>query len=69
MRQLSRKVADNAQALMYQHVNAPIPRLPAGLEVYQGVVDKMMGKKPADRFDNANLLIEYIIGSGLARGD
>lgn len=60
--------ADNAQALMYQHVNAPIPRLPSGLEVYQGVIDKMMAKKPADRFENANLLIEYIIGSGLARG-
>ncbi len=60
--------ADNAQALMYQHVNAPIPRLPAGLEVYQGVVDKMMAKKPVDRFENANQLIEYIIGSGLARG-
>ena len=60
--------ADNAQALMYQHVNAPIPRLPAGLEVYQGVIDKMMAKKPADRFENANQLIEYIIGSGLAHG-
>lgn len=58
--------ADNAQALMYQHVNAPIPRLPAGLEMYQGVVDKMMAKKPADRFDNANLLIQYIIDAGLA---
>ena len=61
--------ADNAQALMYQHVNAPIPRLPAGLEVYQGAVDKMMAKKPADRFDNANHLIEYIRGSGLAGSD
>ena len=58
--------ADNAQALMYQHVNAPIPRLPSGLEVYQGLIDKMMAKKPADRFENANLLIEYIVGSGLA---
>lgn len=61
--------ADNAQALMYQHVNAPIPRLPAGLEVYQGVVDKMMAKKPADRIESANRLIEFIIGSGLARGE
>ena len=60
--------ADNAQALMYQHVNAPIPRLPAGLEMYQGAVDKMMAKKPADRFHTANQLIEYIRGSGLADG-
>ena len=58
--------ADNAQALMYQHVNAPIPRLPPGLEMYQGAVDKMMAKKPVDRFDNANLLIQYIVDAGLA---
>ncbi len=61
--------ADNAQALMYQHVNAPIPRLPAGLEVYQGAVDKMMAKKPADRFDTANQLIEYITDSGLVSSE
>lgn len=58
--------ADNAQALMYQHVNAPIPRLPANLAVYQGVIDKMMAKKNIDRFANANDLIDYIVDSGLA---
>jgi serine/threonine-protein kinase PpkA len=58
--------ADNAQALMYQHVNAPIPRLPAGLEMYQGVIDKMMAKKAIDRFENANQLIEHIVATGLA---
>ena len=58
--------ADNAQALMYQHVNAPIPRLPANLAVYQGVIDKMMAKKNIDRFATANDLIDYIVDSGLA---
>ena len=58
--------ADNAQALMYQHVNAPIPRLPVELAVYQGVIDKMMAKKNIDRFANANELIDYITASGLA---
>ncbi len=58
-------LADNAQALMYQHVNAPIPRLPATMAVFQGVVDKMMAKKMADRFANANELIDYIVESGL----
>ena len=60
--------ADNAQALMYQHVNAPIPRLAANLAVYQGAVDKMMAKKIADRFGTANDLIDYIVESGLAGG-
>ena len=58
--------ADNAQALMYQHVNAPIPRLPVELAVYQGVIDKMMAKKNIDRFANANELIDYITASGMA---
>jgi serine/threonine protein kinase len=57
--------ADNAQALMYQHVNAPVPRLPMTLALYQPLVDKMMAKKKADRFENANVLIEYVLESGL----
>lgn len=58
--------ADNAQALMYQHVNAPIPRLPAGLERYQPQVDRMMAKKQADRYGSANELIDDVLASGLA---
>ena len=57
--------ADNAQALMYQHVNAAIPRLPEGLERYQAVIDRMMAKKPADRFSSANDLIDHVLASGL----
>ena len=58
--------ADNAQALMYQHVNAPIPRLPAGLERFQPVIDMMMAKKQAERFTTANDLIDNVLASGLA---
>ena len=58
--------ADNAQALMYQHVNAPIPRLPDILVRYQSVVDRMMAKKQADRFGSANELIDQVLASGLA---
>ncbi|HEX4325624.1 MAG TPA: protein kinase [Burkholderiales bacterium] len=57
--------ADNAQALMYQHVNAPIPRLPTTLSAYQPLVDKMMAKKKTERFETANILIEYVLESGL----
>jgi serine/threonine-protein kinase PpkA len=58
--------ADNAQALMYQHVNAPIPRLSVTLVRFQGLLDKMMAKKPSDRFANANALIDYVLAAGLA---
>ena len=57
--------ADNAQALMYQHVNAPVPRLPSTLSAYQPLVDKMMAKKKTERFESANILIEYVLESGL----
>lgn len=60
--------ADNAQALMYQHVNAPIPRLPAGLARYQPQVDRMMAKKQADRFSSANELIDDVLAAGHAAG-
>lgn len=60
--------ADNAQALMYQHVNAPIPRLPASLGRYQQIVDRMMAKKKDDRFATANDLIDVVLASGLAEG-
>ena len=58
--------ADNAQALMYQHVNAHIPRLPEGLSRYQPVIDRMMAKKQAERFSSANDLIDQVLATGLA---
>ena len=58
--------ADNAQALMYQHVNAPIPRVPESLARYQPVIDRMMAKKNVDRFNTANDLIDYVLAAGLA---
>ena len=51
---------------MYQHVNAPIPRLPRELSIYQPVVDQMMAKKQVDRFATANDLIDRVLSSGLA---
>jgi class 3 adenylate cyclase/CheY-like chemotaxis protein len=58
--------ADNAQALMYQHVNAPIPRLAEPLVRFQPVIDRMMAKKQADRYTTANDLIDDVIAAGLA---
>jgi eukaryotic-like serine/threonine-protein kinase len=52
--------ADNAPALAYQHVNAPVPRLPQRLAGYQGIVDRLMAKRPEDRFQSARELFAYI---------
>jgi len=50
--------ADNAQGLLYQHVHAPIPRLPAALARFQAVLDKLMAKKSSDRYASASQVIE-----------
>jgi serine/threonine-protein kinase PpkA len=52
--------ATNAPALAYQHVNTPVPRLPARLSGYQGIVDRLMAKRPEDRFQSARELFAYI---------
>lgn len=47
-------------ALVNKHINDPIPRLPAELAHYQPLIDRMMAKRAADRFENASQLIDYI---------
>ncbi len=53
---------DNPQALLYQHVNAPIPQLPDNLMQYQGLINKMMAKKTSDRVQNADEIINSVLG-------
>lgn len=52
--------ADNSVAIAYQHVTAPLPRLPARLRVFQSLIDKTMAKRPEDRFANAAALIQAL---------
>lgn len=51
---------DNPSALAYQHVHAPTPVLPAGLSGYQPLIDRLMAKKPDDRFLSARDLFAHI---------
>ena len=52
---------DNPQALLYQHVNAPIPQLPDHLIQYQGLINKLMAKKTTDRVQNADEIINAVL--------
>lgn len=45
--------AKDVNSLIFQHMSAPIPQLPKQYQHYQAVVEKLMAKKPADRFANA----------------
>ncbi|HVW71168.1 MAG TPA: serine/threonine-protein kinase [Steroidobacteraceae bacterium] len=45
--------ADNPMALIYKHRKEPVPRLPAGFEPVQPVLDRLLAKSPAERFADA----------------
>ena len=42
------------------HVNAPPPRLPEHLAGYQPVLDRLLAKKPEERFQSARELFALI---------
>ena len=52
--------AATAAALIYQHIHAPIPRLPRKLSQYQDIVDQLLAKRPEDRFQSARDVINEL---------
>jgi serine/threonine-protein kinase PpkA len=42
------------------HINGPLPRLPEHLAGYQPILDKLLAKKPQDRFQSARELFALI---------
>jgi serine/threonine-protein kinase PpkA len=52
--------AESPAGLIYQHVHGPTPQLPARLAGYQPIVNRLLAKKPADRFQSARELFAYI---------
>ena len=46
--------------LVYQHVHGPIPRLPDRLAGYQTIIDRLLAKKPENRFQSARELFATI---------
>ncbi len=47
-------------ALVNKHIHEPIPRLPAGMERYQELIDTLMAKNADKRFANAQQLLDYL---------
>jgi serine/threonine-protein kinase PpkA len=50
----------NSANVVNMHVHAPVPTLPQHLSGYQGVLDRLLAKKPEDRFQNARELFGLI---------
>jgi class 3 adenylate cyclase len=42
--------AEDAPGLLHRHVHDPVPRLPAGLALFQPLLERLMAKRQADRF-------------------
>lgn len=47
-------------ALIYQHIHAPIPRLPSALKQYQDVIDLLLAKRPDERLQTARDVINVL---------
>ena len=51
--------AGNAMAVILKHAREPIPRLPEHLAQYQPAIDKMMAKRPGQRFQSVEEILEW----------
>jgi tRNA A-37 threonylcarbamoyl transferase component Bud32/CheY-like chemotaxis protein len=51
---------ESPAGLVYQHVHGPVPQLPARLAGYQTIIDRLLAKKPEDRFQSARDLFATI---------
>ena len=59
--------ADDAPGYLQAHLQAPIPRLPAGLEQFQPVIDATLAKDPARRPTSAQSLVSTTTVTGVAQ--
>ncbi|MDI1252064.1 bifunctional serine/threonine-protein kinase/formylglycine-generating enzyme family protein [Thermomonas sp.] len=52
--------AGDALSMAMMHVQNPVPRLPASLKHWQGLIDKSMAKNPDDRYASAQDMLEAL---------
>lgn len=60
-------VADSLDMLLARHLQAPTPELPAAHGVLQPVLEKLMAKKPEDRYASAQALLQDLEQRALLR--
>jgi eukaryotic-like serine/threonine-protein kinase len=53
-------LAPTPMAVIYKHSHAPVPELPPALAPWQGVVERLLAKSPADRFQAAQAVVVAI---------
>ncbi len=60
-------VGDDPFSTALMHATAPVPKLPKEFGFYQFLIERMLAKDPADRFDTAEHLIQQIDNLANAR--
>ncbi len=61
--------ADSAVAIGIKHVSAAIPELPSGLKIYQPLIEKLLAKKPEQRFQSGAELLKALDQSDVSALD
>jgi serine/threonine-protein kinase PpkA len=51
-------------AMLDQHLHAPVPVLPEPLKRYQPIIERLLAKKPEQRFDSADGFLEALAEAG-----
>ena len=60
-------LAPTPMAVIYKHSHSPIPSLPPEVAAWQGLLERMLGKEPQDRFQSAAELVRAIDALGTDR--
>ncbi len=50
----------SAVKVLMQHLQSPVPLLPERVEIFQGLVDRMMAKEPENRYRGAGALVRDV---------
>ena len=51
---------DNAMGIIFKHSEAPVPVMPHRLSKYQSLINLLLAKKPQDRLQNADEVLEWL---------
>jgi serine/threonine-protein kinase PpkA len=54
-------VGSSPISVLYKHAHAPVPPLPPGMKRCQLLLDMMVAKRPRDRYQSAEALLEDIL--------
>ncbi len=60
-------LSEDSFAVALMHVSSPLPRLPQRLAQWQPILDRLLAKRPAERFASAGALIQAVRAAQTAR--